>query len=724
MGSQQDLQRVVKSSLEIDYVSIVTEMKGSALANSDWEILIASAPIALRCLGACFMAASSKDLRAIKVPKVPGATIDRPEDLATNLVRCSNLGTQAFLEASKRMTEILQLSKQSENKVYDIIDIMGNPKAAEKQLALSMRHLQQNATQCFEASLSIDKMFAKWLVFTSELWEACQARTGTIADEASKAVDDKAQAAAQVTDLQTQVAQSKQAMADIGKTMDTARVAYEKASNDQPKGWDIVGMQIVQGLADVVTTALSGAMSKKGSKSKTPTNGQTGQNGQNGTPSQTAIPDPGFAAVVKDLYCFDNMKPMLTKTDGDVDWAGIGTDGSGLKFIKGRLDAAKDALSKTSGTGLAKTTFSQALDDTISLATDILGTVKKVSEDLNAKHPAKGSEVVVRWQTKFESIFKIVHGLSVEAKSSAFNSSSPSGTLPVSQPQVGATDPKSSLGQAILAQAGARLETTARVLETTTKVYGENSKRLAEQQASLTAVNATLAKLTADVIQLSEAKEILLQCIALIIELKSRITDLTRFFGNLASVVSTVSESLCKKWLENIASAVTMDPAARARGQMKIGAYTLESAERTMVMQGAISIAGYFSFLADVADSWNSVSDKSIFPGIALAEQLSLPGDAKEKMAKLDAWSDAAAAHIKKICGEQRSAIVNQMDERLEAVRGKLKELPATAVPAAVADVAQKTLENKAASDVAALDAALESSPVNIVGRGRKGKTT
>ena len=71
-----------------------------------------------------------------------------------------------------------------------------------------------------------------------------------------------------------------------------------------------------------------------------------------------------------------------------------------------------------------------------------------------------------------------------------------------------------------------------------------------------------------------------------------------------------------------------------------------------MIMNGAICIAAYFSFFADVASSWQTVSEKSIFPGIALAESLSLGDNSQAKMDALEKWSQAAAENIKDICGK------------------------------------------------------------------------
>ena len=67
----------MKQGSQIDVDRAVAEMKGSALARSNWENLVSSAPTALSCLGACFMAATSKGTKDVQVPKIPGATLDR-----------------------------------------------------------------------------------------------------------------------------------------------------------------------------------------------------------------------------------------------------------------------------------------------------------------------------------------------------------------------------------------------------------------------------------------------------------------------------------------------------------------------------------------------------------------------------------------------------------------------------------------------------------------------
>ena len=147
-------------------------------------------------------------------------------------------------------------------------------------------------------------------------------------------------------------------------------------------------------------------------------------------------------------------------------------------------------------------------------------------------------------------------------------------------------------------------------------------------------------------------------------------------------------------------------------------------------MSGSICIAAYFSFFADVAKSWRDVSETSIFPGIELAESLSIRGDAKAKMAKLDKWSQAAAQDIKKICmkvsilntpqrliantePKQRQEIQDGMGERVTKVLDTLKQLPPP--PAAIVEITQNVLPRLENEDIKAIEIENNNSSVKIL---------
>lgn len=96
--------------------------------------------------------------------------------------------------------------------------------------------LQENADSCYEASKVIDDSFAKWLLFVTELFEACQSRSSSVSGEMSKAITEKAVATQRVKDTKEQIETTKKSMEVLGKTVDASITAFNKASESQPSG--------------------------------------------------------------------------------------------------------------------------------------------------------------------------------------------------------------------------------------------------------------------------------------------------------------------------------------------------------------------------------------------------------------------------------------------------------------------------------------------------------
>lgn len=74
----------------------------------------------------------------------------------------------------------------------------------------------------------------------------------------------------------------------------------------------------------------------------------------------------------------------------------------------------------------------------------------------------------------------------------------------------------------------------------------------------------------------------LVQCIKLIINLKSQITNLVRFFSAIATTIDVVVSKTVNKFLKTVSIAVSSDPVALEKGNLKVGNYTLFDAERTL----------------------------------------------------------------------------------------------------------------------------------------------
>ena len=120
--------------------------------------------------------------------------------------------------------------------VYDVVDLLGNKRAAAKQLPSSFRQLQDNAQNCYETAKQIDDAFQNWLTFSKELWEACQSVSGQPSGEIAKAIQEKANVALKGKDSTAQAENTKKNLEEFGKSLDACRKAFKKASDAQPSG--------------------------------------------------------------------------------------------------------------------------------------------------------------------------------------------------------------------------------------------------------------------------------------------------------------------------------------------------------------------------------------------------------------------------------------------------------------------------------------------------------
>jgi hypothetical protein len=90
---------------------VISEMKSSLIFQYNWEELLQSAPTAISCMGACFVASSSEKATVTLTPPEKGFQYLRYTSIQANLVECGNLGRYAFLEAENGMG-IIQLTSR------------------------------------------------------------------------------------------------------------------------------------------------------------------------------------------------------------------------------------------------------------------------------------------------------------------------------------------------------------------------------------------------------------------------------------------------------------------------------------------------------------------------------------------------------------------------------------------------------------------------------------
>ncbi|RBQ78079.1 hypothetical protein FVER14953_03472 [Fusarium verticillioides] len=482
---------------------------------------------------------------------VAGATVQRPEYLSMNLNKCANLGLNAFFQAERGILKMRQLSVMAQNRLSDVVYCLAEPIVAQKCLRAYMSDIKESAEECYITSKEIDDDFTAWLRFAQELNTAWAKQRSTVADKSVASELKKATEECCLTQTGEAVKVAKKIAEDLGKTLDGATVTYTKASDNFPTG------------------------------------GQTTQ------PPAVEARDPAYAQLARDLYLFDALNGIL-RSPGGVDWKSTEVTKEQPKtvigFISTMLDDSLTSFSKLASDQAASIQYKQILADAVKIAQEILHESKKASSSLSYQKPGKDDPMAKKWQEVFEALYSDIYALKTKGRQLPGNSANTSPLYPSEADRTAQISAKTQQAQLLVDSATKQLTTASETLKVTTEAYKEASKQLLEQQTVLANIKAELTKLTKENMALEEIKTVLVQCIKLIINLKSQITNLVRFFSAIATTIDVFVNKTVAKFLKTVSIAVSSDSVALEKGT--VGNYSLLDTERSVSQ--ILSVFAYF----------------------------------------------------------------------------------------------------------------------------------
>ena len=115
----------------------------------------------------------------------------------------------------------------------------------------------------------------------------------------------------------------------------------------------------------------------------------------------------------------------------------------------------------------------------------------------------------------------------------------------------------------------------------------------------------------------TKIKAVLESCIKLIINVKTQIKNLVRFFKSASVAIEDVVKVIVTPFIEQITAIRT------GGGHTKtIGTFTLTEFQRTLVYSSAMTISSHFSVFGDIASMWAHLSMDNVKPGLYFLDQL------------------------------------------------------------------------------------------------------
>ncbi|KAF9769556.1 hypothetical protein IL306_013020 [Fusarium sp. DS 682] len=626
---------------------ILGEAKDSLSSQFRWENLLAPAPVALNALGACIVATGSKKADTNLTPPRDGFKyLDDSGNfkLGINLIKSADLGRFTFMETESNMSKIHMLSENVYRKFRDILEALTDPQAA-RYMRPQVETWLHASRECFESAKRIESKFEEWLKHTCELHQACVAVEPTAEDQQVLKEIELAVTNAS-TDTNKQIATNQ-----LEKSVEAAIDTFKGASDGFPSDWDIVGQQIVEKLADSLTTTLNQTMP---------------------TPSASKpkdVEDPAYSQVVRDLIYWELLSTAFIGTNDGIDWEKAG---QAMAFAAKMLAHSQKTFASLATGAEPSQQYRSALDTACKIATEVVTEQGNASKGMGYTAPNKDSESVKAWQRDFLSSYAKVVTLNATAKSlpgSAANGSA--------VPSQGDADPsqiqaKTAQAQAVLESAKNRFTIASEALSATQETYQNSTEIFSEQQEKLNKINSKLESLKDSSLGMNEIKSILVQCIAMIAKMKSEIANLVRFFNAISVVIRFVMDKYVNSYIDSIKS---------GGDGPRIGSYSMIDFHRSSIFNSMTIIQAYFSTFSDYASMWAQISKMGIFPMLSMVDQLSDFASQDPRMAgrmasELQGFSKRAMGDISRAAKERQSKTLRSLETEVTETNEKKQVLP------------------------------------------------
>lgn len=244
--------------------------------NANWEEYLTPAPLSIAIMGELVFISSSEDFSINENPPQGGFKYIRyPTSFRACLMQVCNSGWQAFNEAHKNMDQIRIHTGAVPDYMKTAVNILFNAsdEVIKSVLPNQLDSIRDIAEECVILAEGVEKKYLDVIHLIQELLEACVNAKHFYGDELEK-VKMKLEEAKLREQTATQLKErSKKAMEELSKELDDAQDAYKSAMNTIPSGWEMIGMDLVEGITSGITAIMNGftfRMSKSGTADQPP----------------------------------------------------------------------------------------------------------------------------------------------------------------------------------------------------------------------------------------------------------------------------------------------------------------------------------------------------------------------------------------------------------------------------------------------------------------------
>ncbi|XP_039609853.1 uncharacterized protein LOC120529784 [Polypterus senegalus] len=653
-----DVQKAVRSISKAEDVRQETTLLMKPFAN--WEEFLMPGPLSIAILGELVFISSRDDFSINKnAPKDGFKYIRYPESFRACLMQVTNSGWMAFNEAHKNMDKIRLHSANVPNYMKMAVKtlLQDNIDLVKSLLPGQLKNISDVAFECTSLAESTEKMFTAVILLIQELLEACMNAKQWYEEDLKtiKLKLEEAKIKKESTELAKKLAQEN--LTRMTKQLDEAHDMFKKSMDSMPSGWEMIGMNFVEGITDSVNSLISGyvAMYTAPSKIVGEIKGAIGSAIHPGQSTNPAAVNNAYSKSAQLLKLSQQIQVFVEKDQ--IKWSdlydeksqSVKSDWQKKQFEDIEKSVKAEEESKPKEKVLA---ICQA-------AVSICGLITKYAPKKECPEEEK-KKLLAQISSLKDSCEMF------DSESKAFTNSSAFSATPPKMAQQSSGEKKSA-GQMATENARFKIEQSRAQLQQVQDMYQKSVDNLEKNNKELAEILTTMQSCKVKEIDFNTAVKMLVKGLDAMGRVKEQWEKMVRFFQMISNLISTCLNTSLKQFVN------TADSVHSIQG------YSSNAFVTDMIYTQAFQASNIANLVHMIAETYTEVSnlylmDKISSLGKLMAMDPSNPQFDSER-GKLATDCESAKDGIRSLVLKNKEEFENGVNSRVQAIESGLKSV-------------------------------------------------
>ena len=588
-----------------------------------------------------------------------------------------------FLKLYKNMDTIRLYSAKVPGQVKKVVRtlVTGSKEDVKDILPIELRKIEKNASESLELAKAVESKFENVMHLTGELLEVSSAAKGHFQNTQVELQTKREIALTKEKSVREEIERAKEEQDKLTKQVKEAKAQWEKAVDSMPSGWDLVGMQFVEGITKAFTSAaetvISAVATRGMNSSSAPSHADPNLRVD---PSEKQSAKRVSKLPTQALVKAELMKVFLAKlVEVLATFQDKSNGGEPAKDIK-KTRLEMESLQKDWSTEQESKDDQEGLK-LLSRGLEICMEAEKELEDLNLSND-KMKKIAKRASKLKDDIFKFCTKVQTKVQTNPLYTKPPRQARNMADPAKSAS---SSAANMAVESARFKIAETRGLLEKQEMLYDEGNKQLKESNRELSKVLQSLVEFSPEKIaNFDQIRETLKKGIKALASVRERWQKLVEFFQCITNIIK-----VCQK--ESLTSFVEYSKVAQERRLTK--GYTDTDFMRDLIYE-QVSQANKTSYVVwSISNTYVEVSRNHLMSRLASLGHL-IALDPEKDRATIEAkrielleGSQEAERAIMQLVSEAQNTFHEKVGERIKQFEEEMEKVLPPEDPARIKEI-------------------------------------